>query len=124
PVPVIVDMLLAYAYENKASDIHIEPTRDVSRVRFRIDGVLHDVLKLPKRLHAQIVTKIKVISRLRTDEHINPQDGKIQKNVDNEDLSIRVSIVPVTHGEKVVLRLLASHFRQFGLADLGMSEAD
>lgn len=120
----IVDLLIEYAYQNKASDIHIEPEEKESLVRFRIDGVLHDVLIVPRNLHDQIITRIKVLSRLRTDEHLSAQDGKMQAKIESENLDIRVSIVPIVDGEKVVLRLLSSRSRQFGLNDLGMSERD
>lgn len=122
PISKIVDLLLQYAYNNSASDVHIEPGEESSLIRFRIDGVLHDVLHFPKDIHDQVVTKIKVLSKLRTDEHLSAQDGKMQMKVEEEDLDIRVSIVPVVDGEKVVLRLLSSRHRQFSLNDLGMSE--
>jgi general secretion pathway protein E len=82
------------------------------------------MLVLPVALHDQIITRIKVLSRLRTDEHLSPQDGKMRIKLDEEDLDIRVSIVPIAEGEKVVLRLLASHYRQFSLLDLGMNQKD
>ena len=124
PVAKIVDLLVEYAYENKASDIHIEPNETESLIRFRIDGILHDVLKLPHDLHAQIVSRIKVLSKLRIDEHLSAQDGKMQEKLPQEKLDIRVSIVPIVEGEKVVLRLLSSHSRQFALSDLGMFNYD
>lgn len=124
PMSKIVDLLINYAYQDKASDIHIEPEEKDSLVRFRIDGILHDVLFLPKNLHDQIVTRIKILSRLRTDEHLSPQDGKMRVTLEEEELDIRVSILPVTEGEKAVLRLLSSKFRSFSLTDLGMSEID
>lgn len=124
PTSKIVDGIINYGYQDKASDIHIEPQEHQSLVRFRIDGILHDVLILPKSLHDQVVTRIKVLSRLRTDEHLSPQDGKMRIKLDEEDLDIRVSILPLAEGEKIVLRLLASRFRLFSLIDLGMNEAD
>lgn len=124
PIAKIVDILIEYAYQDTASDIHIEPEEKNSLVRFRIDGILHDVLYLPKTLHDRVVTRIKVLSRLRTDEHLSAQDGKMRITLDEETLDVRVSIIPITEGEKVVLRLLSSRFRQFSLVDLGMSEGD
>lgn len=124
PIAKIVDLLISYAYEDKASDIHIEPQEKNSLVRFRLDGILHDVLYLPKNLHDRVITRIKVLSKLRTDEHLSPQDGKMRMKFEDEFLDIRVSIIPIAEGEKVVLRLLASHFRQFSLQDLGMNEVD
>lgn len=124
PIAKIVDMIIDYAYQDKASDIHIEINETESLVRFRIDGILHDVLKMPKPMHELVVSRIKVLSRLRTDEHLAPQDGKMRLKLDEENLDLRVSILPIVEGEKVVMRLLASHFRQFSLIDLGMSETD
>lgn len=124
PIAKIVDLIINYGYQDRASDIHIEPEEKDTLVRFRIDGILHDVLFLPKKLHDQIVTRIKVLSGLRTDEHMTPQDGKMRMELDEEELDMRISILPVIYGEKIVLRLLSSHFRQFSLVDLGMSEAD
>lgn len=124
PIAKIVELIIQYGYQDRASDIHIEPEEKDTLVRFRIDGILHDVLYLPKKLHEQISTRIKVLSSLRTDEHMSPQDGKLRIALDEEDLDIRVSILPVLYGEKIVMRLLASHFRQFSLADLGMSQED
>lgn len=124
PVQKLVDLLIEYAYMDKASDIHIEPEENDILVRFRVDGVLHDMLHLPKNLHDQVVTRIKVLSNLRTDEHLSAQDGKMKMKLEQEDLDIRVSILPIVEGEKVVLRLLSSRSRQFSLTDLGMSEKD
>lgn len=124
PVAKIVDLIVNYAYQDKASDVHIEPEENDSLIRFRIDGMLHDVLVMPKTLHDQVITRIKVLSRLRTDEHLSPQDGKMRHELAEEALDIRVSIIPIVGGEKAVLRLLASKFRLFSLLDLGMNEAD
>lgn len=124
PMSKIVDLLIGYAAQDKASDVHIEPQEKESLVRFRIDGILHDVLLLPKSLHDQIITRIKILSRLRTDEHLSPQDGKMRIALEEEEIDVRVSILPVTEGEKAVLRLLSSKFRKFSLVDLGMNEKD
>jgi type IV pilus assembly protein PilB len=124
PMSKIVDLLINYAAQDKSSDVHIEPQEKESLVRFRIDGILHDVLSLPKNLHDQIITRIKILSRLRTDEHLSPQDGKMRIPLEDEDIDVRVSILPVTEGEKAVLRLLSSKFRRFSLVDLGMNEKD
>lgn len=120
----IVDSVIEHAYQDRASDIHIEAEENNSVIRFRIDGILHDVLFLPKGLHEQVIARIKVLSRLRTDEHLSPQDGKMRVKMEDEDLDIRVSILPMVDGEKAVLRLLSSHFQQFSLVNLGMSKND
>ena len=124
PVIKIVDTLIKYAYENRASDIHIEPLDNETRVRFRIDGVLHDVLSLPKDIHGLIVTRIKVLSKLRTDEHLAAQDGKFVVRLEKEKFDVRVSIVPVTEGENIVMRLLSERARRFTLERLGLSSRD
>ncbi|MEN9328478.1 MAG: hypothetical protein RI947_1286 [Candidatus Parcubacteria bacterium] len=124
PVAKMVDMLIDYAYQDKTSDIHIEPQEKNSLIRFRIDGILHDMLILPKNLHDRVVTRIKVLSRLRTDEHLAAQDGKMRAKLEEENLDIRVSIVPIVEGEKIVMRLLSSHSRSITLKDLGMNEQD
>lgn len=124
PIIKIVDTIIEYAYENRASDIHIEPLEKEAQVRFRIDGVLHNVLTLPKNIHNLIVTRIKVLSKLRTDEHFAAQDGKFVAKFSGERFDIRVSIVPVTKGENVVMRLLSERARRFNLENLGLSEKD
>ncbi len=124
PVVKLVDLLINSAYEEKASDIHVEPEETNTLVRFRIDGLLTDMLQVPKYLHDRIITRIKVLSNLRTDEHLAAQDGKMRIRLEEEHLDIRVSIIPVADGEKTVLRLLSSRSRQYTLSDLGMSESD
>lgn len=124
PIEKIVDLLVAEAYRQKASDIHIEPKEAQSLVRFRIDGLLYDALKIPMELHDRIITRIKVLSRLRTDEHMSAQDGKMRMNVEADELDMRVSILPVADGEKVVLRLLSAQSRAYSLSDLGLNEKD
>ncbi len=120
----IVDTLIEYGYHNKASDVHIEPHKDDCLIRFRIDGILHDVLRLPISLLELIVTRIKILSRLRTDEHRSAQDGKMMTQVDNEEVDIRVSVLPTTQGEKVVMRLLTPDSRLTTLEELGFSGQD
>ncbi|MEI8232334.1 MAG: GspE/PulE family protein [bacterium] len=124
PIVKIVDTLINTAYEDRTSDIHIEPQESESLVRFRIDGVLQDVLRLPKQIHDRMITRIKVLSNLRTDEHMSAQDGKMRMQIPEEQLDIRVSILPVTGGEKAVLRLLSSKSREYSLASLGISPGD
>lgn len=120
PIIKIVDTLIEYAHQNRSSDIHIEPLDKKTQIRFRIDGVLHDVVSLPKYIHGLVVTRIKVLSKLRTDEHFAAQDGKFVAKPDTEKFDIRVSIVPVTEGENVVMRLLSEKARGFSLEDLGL----
>ena len=124
PVVKLVDDIFSYAYTNHASDVHIEPEDKEIKIRFRIDGILYDVLTLSKYILELIVTRIKILAKLRTDESRSAQDGKIITRVEGEKVDIRVSIVPITHGEKVVMRLLSSKGKQFSLEDLGMSGRD
>ncbi|MEI6533164.1 MAG: GspE/PulE family protein [Candidatus Roizmanbacteria bacterium] len=124
PVLKIVDLLIDHAYQDKSSDIHIEPQDKNALVRFRIDGILHDVLMYPKKLHDRIITRIKVLSNLRTDEHLSAQDGKMRVKIDEENLDIRVSIIPIVEGEKICMRLLSYRNKNVTLKDLGMTDAD
>ncbi len=124
PIIKVVDELINAAYQDRASDIHIEPEEKSSLIRFRIDGVLQDVLRVPKELHDRIISRIKVLSNLRTDEHMSAQDGKMMARLEEEQLDIRVSILPITYGEKAVLRLLSSRSREYTLTDLGMNSTD
>lgn len=124
PIIQLVDKLLEFGYINKASDLHIEPFEDKTVIRFRIDGILHDISVIPNTLHDLLVTRIKILSRLRTDEHRAAQDGKLKFNFEKEKVDVRVSIVPVVNGEKVVLRLLSEKSRQYDLESLGFREKD
>lgn len=124
PIIKIVDTIISYASQNKASDIHMEAQEEKALVRFRIDGILHDIISIPINIYPQVVTRVKVMSNLRTDEHQKPQDGKLVFKENGERLDIRVSIVPTVEGEKIVMRLLSERSRQFSLEDLGMGEGD
>lgn len=124
PLIKLVNLIIQYASQDKASDVHIEPQEKKCLIRFRIDGMLHDVLQLPINLQDRIITRIKIISDLRTDEHMSAQDGKMRYQDEEETIDIRVSILPIVDGEKAVLRLLPTHARQFSLIDLGMNEKD
>ena len=126
PINNIIQSIFEYADDARASDIHIEPQKEETVIRFRIDGVLHDQATLPKSLHEQLVSRLKVLARLRTDEHLSAQDGRLHlaDKSSRDELTVRISIVPVITGEKVVMRLLAKHSRQFSLTELGMSAAD
>lgn len=124
PVAELVQLILELANFNRASDIHFEPYSDKTVLRFRIDGVLHDVLVLPKSFHDLLISRIKVLSRLRTDLHDSSQDGHFSFEGPQEQIDIRVSVVPVEQDEKAVLRLLSEKTRKLDLKDLGFSEKD
>lgn len=124
PIAEVLSLIIEDAYTNHASDIHIEPEKDATHIRFRIDGILHDILTVPPLLHQQLITRVKVACGLKTDEHVSAQNGKTQAKYADQDIDIRVSIVPVTTGEKAVMRLLSSGSHQFSLSDLGMREKE
>lgn len=124
PVINIVDELLRFAFVNNASDVHIEPHDKITLVRFRIDGLLHDIITIPKHLHEIVVARLKILSRLRTDEHRSAQDGKLRFATGEEFVDVRVSIVPIVRGEKVVLRLLTDKSQQYELTKLGLRPED
>jgi type II secretory ATPase GspE/PulE/Tfp pilus assembly ATPase PilB-like protein len=120
-----IDVLLAFAYNERASDIHIDPVESEVKVRFRIDGVLSEVLRFNKNIHQEIVSRIKVLSNLRTDEHQASQDGRFRARVgENTDVDVRVSIAPTYYGENAVLRLLVDRADDFSLDKLGFSSED
>lgn len=115
-----VNQMLEYSVIQEASDIHIEALPDLVVVRYRIDGVLHDMISLPKDLHPAIVARIKILATLKLDESRLPQDGRFKFESEEGDIvSLRVSVLPTVEGEKVVLRLLESGEPQFSLIDLG-----
>ncbi|MEK7570034.1 MAG: ATPase, T2SS/T4P/T4SS family [Patescibacteria group bacterium] len=119
PVSKMVAVILRHAIEGGASDIHIEPTVEGSRVRYRVDGILHTSIKLPPYVHAAIVARIKVISNLKLDETRLPQDGRFHTEVDGKSIDLRVSTLPLMNNEKVVMRILDSSSRILTLDDLG-----
>lgn len=119
PIVRIVDTLIRHAIFQRASDIHIEPMEKEVLVRYRIDGILHDAMVLPKQVAPGIVARIKVLSNLRLDEHRLPQDGRFKVETADYRYSLRVSVLPVFNGEKVVMRLLAETAKGFTLEELG-----
>lgn len=126
PLPAIktVDLILNSGYENRASDIHIEPYENKIILRYRIDGVLHDVLTLPKEVQDFLVSRIKIMARLRIDVHDAAQDGHFSFPTANEKVDVRVSVVPIEEGEKIVMRILAEKSKKFDLKELGFLPRD
>lgn len=121
----LVDGLIEDAHSIRASDIHIDPTEKEVQIRFRIDGVLHDIYTFPKSIHSEIVSRIKILSGLRTDEHQAAQDGRFRNILaDAGPVDIRVSIIPTYYGENAVLRLLADKAEQYSLESLGFNGKD
>jgi len=126
----LVDRLIEKAHASRASDIHIDPLAKNVRIRFRVDGVLANVYSFPKEINNEIISRIKILSKLRTDEHQATQDGRFryvfseEKDRQNEFIDFRVSIMPTHHGENAVLRLLVDKNEELTLKDLGFSEND
>jgi len=121
PVIRFVNLLIREAHEARASDIHLEATRQGLRSRFRIDGVLTEMPSPPKGLQAAVVSRVKLLAELDIAERRQPQDGRLRVRLDERELDLRVSTVPTLYGESVVLRLLDRGGRPVGLDDLGMS---
>lgn len=122
PVTKIVATILRHATEERASDIHIEPLDKEVRVRFRVDGVLHTSLVLPKKVHEAVVARIKVLSNMRLDEKRKPQDGRFPAHLDGRKIDFRVSTFPTFYGEKVVMRLLDSEKGIINIDKIGLSK--
>jgi len=120
PVIRIVDTLMKHAILQRSSDIHIEPMEKEVLVRYRIDGILHITMTLPKQISSGIVARIKVLSNLKLDEHRLPQDGRFKIETEDYKYSVRVSILPVFDGEKIVMRLLPESTKALTLEELGL----
>lgn len=119
PISKILTSILDYAGNNRASDVHIEPTEDSLRIRARIDGVLREIMKLPKNTEAALVSRIKILSNLKIDEHRIPQDGDFTILVGDKKIDLRIAISPIVWGEQVVIRLLDKSSTSLKLADMG-----
>ena len=122
PIVRLVDLMLTQALKKRASDIHVEPEEDVLRIRYRIDGALHDIFKLPKRNQNAILARLKIISDLDITENRIPQDGRFKVGFEGKEIDFRVSSLPTTFGQKFVLRLLDKANLSIGLDKLGFSE--
>ena len=119
PIAQTVNLLLEYAIKSNASDIHIEPREDYVQVRYRIDGVLKEVNKLPRNVHGALVSRIKILSNLKIDERRVPQDGRFKIKVSGKQYALRVSTLPFADGEKVVMRILDESNQAVKLDQLG-----
>jgi type IV pilus assembly protein PilB len=119
PIAQTVNLLLEYAIRSNASDIHIEPREEYVQIRYRIDGVLKEVNRLPRAVHPALVSRIKILSNLKIDERRVPQDGRFKVNVNGKQYALRVSTLPITDGEKIVMRILDESNQAVSLDDLG-----
>ena len=124
PIVTILNTVLEHAVGLTATDIHFEPLGDISLVRYRIDGILREILTLPKIVHPFLIARVKVLSSLAIDEHRKPQDGRFRFQGSSGICDIRVSIVPILEGEKVEMRLLKSQERPWNFSDLGLNPKD
>jgi len=124
PIIKLVNTMIVEAFKMRASDIHLEPLADRFRVRYRIDGVLHEVKSPPKRLQPAIISRLKIQSNMSISEKRIPQDGRIQTSVGNKSIDLRVSCLPTTHGESIVMRILDKEGLKLGLAELGFFTDD
>lgn len=121
----LIDSLVTHAYNSRASDVHIDPTEKEVRVRLRIDGVLNDAFNFPKEIQSEVITRIKVLSGLRTDEHQAAQDGRFKIAIEDIGyIDVRVSIVPTYYGENAVLRILSEKTQGLQLEELGFVDRD
>lgn len=120
PVSKIVSQLLEYGVKSNASDCHVEPLEDKTRVRFRIDGILYEKLILPKKVHDAVISRIKILSGMKIDEKRVPQDGRFNFKTSGQEVDLRVSTLPTSNGEKVVMRLLRKTGGVPVLTDLGL----
>ncbi len=120
PIAKIVSTLLEFAVKNRVSDIHIEPQEGKTRVRYRIDGILHEKLALPKSVHSAVVSRIKILSDMKIDEKRIPQDGRFNFRMGADEVDLRVSTLPTVHGEKIVMRLLKKTGGIPTLSELGL----
>jgi len=119
PISKALSAILEYAAHNRASDIHIEPMEKELKVRCRIDGVLREIMRLPKNTEPALISRIKILSNLKIDEHRTPQDGQFTVNVDGNNIDLRIAIAPIVWGEQVVIRLLDKTGTSFKLEDMG-----
>jgi len=124
PIIRLVHLIILEAYRNRASDIHLEPLEKRFRVRYRIDGVLHEVDSPPKRLQPAVISRVKIMASMKIAEKRTPQDGRIQVNIMGRELDLRVSTVPTNHGESVVMRILDKQSLALGLPQLGFFADD
>lgn len=122
PIVAIVDNLISYAISLRASDIHLEIFDEFLLIRYRIDGVLHEMLRIPKQVHPAIIARLKLLGGLKLDEHSKPQDGRFRYEAGGDLIDIRVAVMPTYYGEKVEMRLLRTTDRALSFAELGISE--
>ncbi len=123
PVIRLVDLIIHQAFEEGASDIHVEPEEKMLRIRYRVDGVLHEASTPPKELESEIISRIKILAEMDIAENRVPQDGRIKMNIRGKDVDMRVSAMPTVYGENIVIRILKDASEVFDLTSLGFDES-
>lgn len=124
PVVAIVNNILSYAISSRASDIHIEILDDSTLIRYRIDGILYEIMRVPKTIHSALVARLKLLAGLKIDEHYRPQDGRFRYQIVNQIIDVRVAVMPTYYGEKVEMRLLEASQKPLSLEELGFLSRD
>lgn len=119
PISQALSKILEYAVKSRASDIHVEPMEAALKIRVRVDGVLREIMQLPKSIEPALVSRVKILSDLKIDEHRTPQDGQFTVNVANKEVDLRIAISPVVWGEQIVIRLLDKSGSSFDLEEMG-----
>jgi type IV pilus assembly protein PilB len=119
PVVAIIDNLLSFAVASRASDVHIEALEEEVLVRYRVDGILREVMAIPKGVHPALLARVKLLAGLKIDEHFKPQDGRFRHRIVNQLVDVRVSVMPTFYGEKVEVRLLEASQKPLSLEELG-----
>ncbi len=124
PIVGIVDNILSYAIASRASDVHIEILEESTYIRYRVDGILYEIMNVAKAIHPALVARIKLLAGLKIDEHYTPQDGRFRYQIANQTIDVRVSVMPTFYGEKVEMRLLDASQKPLSLEELGFSPED
>src|SRR3989344_179826 len=122
PIVAIIDNILTYAVSERASDVHLEMLEDAMLLRYRVDGVLKEIFRMPREISPAIIARLKLLGALKIDEHSQPQDGRFHHKIGEESVDVRISIMPTFNGEKAVMRLLTSSQKPLSLEELGMFE--
>ena len=124
PIVKFVNLLINQAIQDRASDIHLEPTEHDLRVRYRIDGVLHDIMRSPRSIQSGVISRLKIMADIDISERRKPQDGRMSVNANGKKIDLRVATLPTVWGEKVVMRILDNSTASLNLADLGFGDAN
>lgn len=123
PIVAIIDNVLSYAVALRASDVHLEILEDATLIRYRIDGILYEIMSIPRAVHPALVARIKLLSGLKLDEHMKPQDGRFRHRFSNQVIDVRVAAMPTSYGEKIEMRILEAAQKPLSMEELGVMPA-